>query len=277
MRVDVHTHIFPERLIRDQSILGEREPWFAQCHSKGELMASEADLYAYMNVAHLDVAVAMCWPFANSDLCREANDFILDVARRSAGRIIAGVVVNPRDEGAQTELRRCAAAGAQVVGELNADAQGWSEADPEQMERLCTPARAHDLVINVHCSEPVGRSYPGKGTMTPPRVLSFLEHAHGLRCVLAHGGGGLWQWGEMKLLGHLLDNVWFDTAALPYVWEPAALGTAIQGRGHERVVFGSDFPLLPFEKYRRWAHAASLDDPTRQLFFGGAAASLLRL
>ena len=42
-----------------------------------------------------------------------------------------------------------------------------------------------------------------------------------------------------------LANTWFDTAASPFLYDPAIYGQAIDTVGAEHILFGSDYPLMP--------------------------------
>ena len=98
--------------------------------------------------------------------------------------------MSPARPGAVDELRRCAGEGLHGVGELNADAQGFdlSETAADEVAGACN---ALGIPLVLHCSEPVGHDYPGKGTATPNKVAAFALRHPGLRLICAHLGGGL--------------------------------------------------------------------------------------
>jgi len=45
----------------------------------------------------------------------------------------------------------------------------------------------------------------------------------------------------------VLANVWFDTAASPYLYRSDIYRLAAELAGEEKVLFGTDYPLLPVE------------------------------
>jgi len=74
-----------------------------------------------------------------------------------------------------------------------------------------------------------------------------------------------------------LRNVYFDTAASPYLYDPAVYSVAVQAVGAEKILFGSDYPLLPPERYFKEMEAAGLSPRDRELICGGNAARLLNI
>jgi len=273
--VDAHVHIMPDRVRRDPAAVGAADPWFAACHAGGRRLAGEDDLLHHLEEDGIDRAVVFTWPFADPRLCAEANDWVADLQRRHPGRVAACGIVQPADPGAAEELRRCARLGLRGVGELNADAQGFA-LDGDDLARLADLSIELDLPWTLHCSEPVGHAYPGKGTATPDRLVRFLEHVAGLRVVAAHLGGGLPLYAHMPEVRELCERVWFDTAALPHLYRPGALRAVATLVGADRLLLGTDFPLLGLARYRRALDEAGLDETERRLILGGSAAAVWR-
>lgn len=270
--VDAHLHVIPDAALRRAA----RDPWFAACHAGGRHTAGEGELLAYLDGHEIDRAVIFTWPFADPRLCAEANDFAAELQRRHPDRLIGCGIIQPRDPGAATELRRIAGLGLRGIGELNADAQGFGLEDPGLAELARASARL-GLPWTVHCSEPVGHPYPGKGTATPDRVVAFLEMVgagqgeDGLRVVAAHLGGGLPFYAHMPEVHELCRRIWFDTAALPFLYSPGALGDVARLVGADRILLGTDFPLLRMRRYEDALRKAGTGEAERALIRGGNA------
>jgi predicted TIM-barrel fold metal-dependent hydrolase len=47
----------------------------------------------------------------------------------------------------------------------------------------------------------------------------------------------------------VLENVWFDTAASPFLYHPEMYRIAGEVVGFDKILFGSDFPLLKPQRY----------------------------
>ena len=74
-----------------------------------------------------------------------------------------------------------------------------------------------------------------------------------------------------------MANVWFDTAASPYLYVPDIYRIAGEIMGFDRILFGSDYPLLRPERYFREMESAGLPPETLVKFKGMNAAAMLGL
>ncbi len=273
--VDAHLHVIPD------AVLGRAasEAWFAACHAGGRRAAGERELLDYLETQGIDRAVVFTWPFADPRLCAEANDFTAELQRRHPDRLIGCGIIQPRDPEAAAELRRVTALGLRGIGELNADAQGFSLEDP-RLGDLAGLSAQLGLPWTVHCSEPVGHLYPGKGTATPDRLVRFLDMAgagaggESLRVIAAHLGGGLPFYAHMPEVRELCRRIWFDTAALPFLYKPSALRDVVSLVGADRLLLGTDFPLLRLRRYEEALDEAGFSEAERGLIRGGNAEAL---
>jgi predicted TIM-barrel fold metal-dependent hydrolase len=271
--VDAHVHVLPDRVRSDVAAVAASDPWFAACHAGDKPLAGERDLLTHLDGEGIDRAVVFTWPFADPRLCAEANDFVALLQRRHPDRVDGCGIVQPGDPGAGAELERCVRLGLRGIGELNADAQGW-DLEGEGVLRLVARSEALDLPWTLHCSEPVGHAYPGKGTVTPDRLARFAGRIAGLRLVAAHLGGGLPFYAHMPEIRDLCRTLWFDTAALPFLYAPSAFGDAVALVGADRLLLGTDFPLLGVARYRRALDQAGVVGAELRLIMGANAGSV---
>ena len=276
MIVDAHVHVLPPRLREQRAVIAGADPWFAVCHDGDKVIATAAELLATMDAEGIERAVCFSWPFAGAELCREANEHLAEVQRANPDRILAFAILNPGAPDAAEELRRCAAAGLRGLGELNCDAQGFSLDDPA-LDATVAASVELDLPWTLHCSEPLGHEYPGKGATTPDKVLRFAQRHPELQLICAHLGGGLPFYAHMPEIAEICRRLWFDTAAGPFLYAPSAYRTVIDLCGADRLLFGSDYPLLTPARYRAAFATAGLDDAEVATVMGGAAAALFRL
>ena len=254
------------------------DPTFAEMYSDPKArIASAEDLITAMDEDGVDVSVAMGIGWADPGLARESNDYIADSVGRFPGRIVGFGAVNPTHTGAISEVRRCAGLGLRGIGELHPDTQGFDVADAKAMAPLLDALRATDLALTVHCSEPVGHGYPGKGRTTPDRVMGLVEQASGVKLVLAHWGGGLPLYGLMPEVAASLSEVFFDTAASPFLYDARVFETVASLIGPERILAASDFPLLRHRGVREQIEVGGLPQADRDAILGGNAANLLGL
>ncbi|HEX4755250.1 MAG TPA: amidohydrolase family protein [Candidatus Dormibacteraeota bacterium] len=276
MIIDAHAHILPDRVRDNLDQITAAEPWFAACHARGQRMASAESLVAAMEENGVDRTVCFSWPFADPGLCAEANDYVAAACGRFPDRLVGFGVIQPADPGAAREVTRCAQLGLRGVGELNADAQGWALLG-DGVDAAVAESIAADMPWTLHCSEPVGHDYPGKGSVRPDRVMHFAQRHDELRLICAHLGGGLPLYAHISEVRDVCERLYFDTAAQPFVYEPSVYRAIADAVGVERILLGSDHPLLDVSRYLRALDDAGLDDAQRAAVAGGNAARLLRL
>ena len=128
----------------------------------------------------------------------------------------------------------------------------------------------------VHGSEPVGHAYAGKGTTHPDALLAFIQRFPEARIVCAHWGGGLPFYALMPEVGAALASTYFDSAASPFLYESGVFATVASTFGADRILFGSDFPLLRAKRAAEEARLALDEGPAAQVL-GANAARLLGL
>jgi predicted TIM-barrel fold metal-dependent hydrolase len=178
--------------------------------------------------------------------------------RRGVCAIASGVPAPPAVAGAAAEAERCFALGAVGLGELNADAQRFDLTEPGAVAPVAEVCRSADRPLLLHATEPVGHRYPGKGTATPDRLVRFLEAHPELRVVLAHWGGGLPFYELMPEVAVAAARVVYDTAASTYLYRPQVFRAVLDVVGAERVLWGSDYPVLRQDRFLRRTLAAGL-------------------
>ena len=74
-----------------------------------------------------------------------------------------------------------------------------------------------------------------------------------------------------------LQNVNYDTAASPFLYDRRIYRYAKELAGIDKVLFGTDYPLLKPERYRREMADAGLDPTELDDVLGSNAAHLLNL
>lgn len=276
--VDTHTHIFPPEVRDQRDEYLARDDGFRELYASPKAQIATADeLLASMDAAGVDRSVACGFAWRDAELCRQHSDYLLEAAQRSGGRIIPFCTVLPSDKGARDELKRCAVAGARGVGELRPAQQGYRLADSDEAELLSWAAEAYDLTLLFHASEPVGHRYPGKAGLPVDELYAFISDFPTARVIAAHWGGGLPFYALMPEVRDALAEVFFDTAASSFLYRPEVYARAVELVGADRILFGSDFPLVSQERALRELRDAPIDDAARALIEGENARRLFGL
>lgn len=248
--IDAHVHLFPPELAAMRERLLVREPWFAEAfgHPRAKMQDAPA-LLASMENAGVAISIAVGWPWVDQGLCREHNAYLAEVSRQSEGRIAWLGIVNPARERAIYEIERCVADGASGLGELNADGQSFDWAEPESVRDAFHLIGDLDMPVLIHTSEPLGHSYPGKGTASPPKLLSSVIAYPKVRWVMAHWGGGMPFYELMPEVRAACSNVVYDSAASTYLYDFSVFSHVARLVGSDRLLWGSDWPVLGQKRF----------------------------
>ncbi len=279
MLIDFHTHIFPPDVCERRAYYCQRDPWFNALYSnqRARLVNAE-ELIAEMDVSGVAASVAFSFGWTDPGLIEETNSYIIDAMRRYPGRIYGMAVLQPRaGSRAQHELERCAQAGMIGLGELMPHGQDYKLSDIALLTPLMEVVRQHNLLVLSHCSEPIGHLYPGKGDVSLPDIVTFLTAFPDIRFVAAHWGGGLPFYCLMPEIRRITANVWYDTAATIYLYQPEIFRIVRELVGVERILFGSDFGLLSQSRVIEHIKRSGLTADELALVLGGNAKSLLSL
>jgi predicted TIM-barrel fold metal-dependent hydrolase len=135
-----------------------------------------------------------------------------------------------------------------------------------------------DVPVLFHTNEPVGHAYPGKTPVQPSEIYELLKRYPSNKIVLGHWGGGLFFYSLMKKeVGDVLRNVWFDTAASPFLYHPQIYRVASEVLGSEKILFGSDYPLINPKRYFEEMELAGLSRESVREICGENAANLLSI
>jgi hypothetical protein len=135
--------------------------------------------------------------------------------------------------------------------------------------------RESGLPVMLHTNEPVGHQYPGKAPNTLRQIYDLVRRFPDNRIILAHWGGGIFFYHLLKKeVKAALGNVYYDTAATPYLYDAAIWSTACAIVGADRILFGTDFPLLSPERYLKEIEAAGVSPEDQQQIMGANAARL---
>jgi len=270
--VDAHTHIFPPDVVSQREMYHARDTWFSVCYENPKLLlASDDDLIASMDEAGIQTSIACGFPWADQGLCRAHNDWMAEACRKHPGRIAFLAIVAPHQPGAAEEAERAFGLGAVGIGELNADAQGFDLTEPGSIAELM--ALCHDLrkPVMLHSTEPIGHLYPGKGDATPAKLFTWLSAYPAQPVVLAHWGGGLPFYELMPEVRAVTHFVAYDSAATTYLYNHSVFPHVVGLVGQNRVLFGSDYPILRQDRLTRRVARQIEDDETLGMIYAGNA------
>ena len=275
--VDAHTHIFSPGVRDAREDYVQRDPLFGALYSRKKAkIATAEDLLRSMDRAGIDASVAMGFAWDDAELCVQHNDYLLEAAAKSGGRIIPFCTVNPFADEEAREAERCARAGACGLGELRPDSQGWNP-HHHGGEALAAVAERYKLVLAFHVSEPVGHDYPGKEGGGLGVFYHFAREHPKLRIIGAHLAGGLPFYATMPEVREVFSHVRVDTAAQPLLYTPVAFEHILPLISAERILFGSDYPLIAQSRAVEDLRSGVFGSDDLAAILGGNARRLLGL
>lgn len=252
MIIDAHTHIFPEPVKNDRTFYFDNEPEFKLLYSSAKSKIITArELIQTMDIHKVDVSVICGFPWRNPDHARRNNDVVIEAVRKYPDRLVGLACFDLSWDGAADETLRCIEQGLTGAGEL---AFYLSGIDNDALCRLAPVMEVlkenNNMPCMIHTNEPVGHQYPGKTPVTPHQIYTLAATFPKNRIILAHWGGGIFLYHLMKKKAkEVLKNVWYDTAASPYLYDPAVYDAARSAGVIDKVLFGTDYPLLPPDRY----------------------------
>ena len=279
MIIDFHTHIVPPKVKHNRDEYSRQCRSFASIYSdpKAKLATAE-EIIAAMDKDGVDVSVVLNYGWSTLSLCAEVNDYILESVSRYPKRLVGFCSVVPsEDESALKEVERCIKNGAKGIGELRLDDHLLRKHSPAVLQPIIDIIIKNNLILLTHASEPVGHQYSGKGTATPDLLYTLITAFPDLKLVCAHWGGGLPFYALMPEVKNALKNVYFDTAASPFLYTPQVYSQVAQLVGADKILFGSDFPLIPQRRFLKEIAALDLPEDAKNKILAGNAKKLLGL
>lgn len=277
--VDAHVHVFPPEVVRRRDLFCEMDSYFGVLYGNpAARLATVEELIEEMDRSDVSVGVMCGFGWSSIELCSMQNDYMLDCLQRYPHRLVALAALQPTaGEAAMVELERCLSAGMKGVGELMPDGQGFKLSETSRLAPVFQTAAERGFPVMTHCSEPLGHSYPGKGTVTPGEIWKLVEAFPAAKLILAHWGGGYPFYELMKEVRAASGNVYYDSAASSYLYDARVFTLTQQIVGPERLLWGSDYPVLSQHRFLGRIADLQMGDAERTALLGGNAERLLGL
>jgi len=294
MIIDSHIHLYPP------SVYADPVAWARQMDEPhwGVLMGdtpsgttiqgwvSVEQLMADMDAAGVDKVVMQGIYFRHHRTCVAQNNWYIDWCSQYPDRLLGFATVQPlAGQQALDEVKRAIDRGLMGIGEILPAAQGHSIRD-DAFLAVVELAIELNVPLCLHGAEPVGHDYPGR-TETPLQDYVWLAGQYpDLKLILAHLGGLLPFYELNRSVQSSMRNVYYDTAAVPLLYQPGVYRAVVQIVGADKVLYGSDYPLLIYPRRTRTPgfgelldeiSSSGLSDEQLSLILEGNAKRLLGL
>lgn len=243
-------------------------PWLEDvnnyCFFKDLCPMSPADGRRRLEQAGITVACGSvignvaCW----DDIVR-LNNVALQVRENWEDFYIPGFHIHPDYvEQSVAEIRRMAAEGVRLVGELVPYIHGWDMGHPGLIPIL-EAAAEHNMIISFHSTD-----------VTDEMIEPLLERFPQIPFVAAHPVD---KEKTQRHIGRMQrhDNYWLDLSGAG-VGRMGLLPWTMKQVGYKRILFGTDFPACPPEIYvAAVAQDPMLTEKEKQAVFSGNAKRIL--
>ena len=295
--IDVHVHLYPAEAGHDPArwAAAHGEPHWAELCTRRrpggprgqpvQTFPGVDELLRTMDAAGVEKAVLQGWYWQRPASALWQNRFYADLIRQHPDRLAAFATLHPGagEAAVREELRRAHEAGFRGVGELSPHSQGFGVDDPAFAAALALAGELK-LPVNLHVSDPQAKKYPGKVETPLEDFRALARRFPATVFILAHWGGGLPFQETNPEVRRELANVVYDTAASPLVYDDLIWRATLEVVAPERILFGSDYPLILYPKETSepgWREllaevaGAGLTNEERTALLGGNAARLL--
>lgn len=181
------------------------------------------------------------FPFPHAQVDVPASNAFLQQELAQRGGAFGQMLITPQHdpEYIREEVRRCGFVGLKCYHVYSACVPSFDarieDFLPEAQVRI---AHEEGLSVTLH----IVRSRALADTANQDTIRRYCRNYPGLRLILAHAARGFNPHHTLLGIDALrgLDNVWFDTSA---VTDSGAIEAIIRTLGHQRVLYGSDFPV----------------------------------
>jgi predicted TIM-barrel fold metal-dependent hydrolase len=205
-----------------------------------------------------------------------SNDYVAGMRDRHPGTILqAWAAVDPLKGPAAIEEARRAVLELGVLGFHFHPIMGHFSVDDPSLAPLFEAIEGLGVAVMID----VGTT--GMGAGLPGGMGSKIRHAHplaidelaanfpGLTIIAAHPG---WPWvEEMTAVALHKGNVYWELSGWAPKHFPESLKRDIRGRLRDKVMFGSDYPSLPYERiFREWEELDYSDEVMEGIFHANA-------
>jgi uncharacterized protein len=236
--IDVHTHLMPERLFRAVRAYFRAQLWHPLYDAPTE------ELVATLTDAGVSRFVFM--PYAHrGEMARSLNHWVANVQATFAPRAIGFGTFHPDDDGLIPELADEAFVKLGLKGAKLHPQVGKFALDDARLYPLYERAVEHEALLLVHAGRrPEATEHVGASVFA-----RLMRRFPKLKVIVAHAGADEFE-SFFDLCG-VYAGVFLDTAMVynGFLGGPPPIQRVLEFQ--DRVVFGSDFPNIPY----RWESA----------------------
>jgi uncharacterized protein len=278
MIIDAHTHIFPDEMRRDRDTFCARDKGFATIYRDPKArMVGVEELISSMDEGGVAISVICGFSWSQPELCDLHNQYLLESSVKHPGRLIVFISAPLAHEKAAEAIERGIREGAKGVGEIAFYDHEMTSVGMNALKPSLALMEKKRIPLLLHTNETVGHPYPGKGTTRLERFYELILAFPRLPLLLAHWGGGLPFYELMPEVAKAMSNVYYDTAASPFLYSKKIYAVVSHMVGAEKILFGSDYPLISPKRYLQDLRGSGLAAEDQEKILGLNLARIIGL
>lgn len=278
--IDIHVHPHDEQAIKAK---GARNAQMAKYFGRETGAISLDELADRYRENEMMAVLLNSTDVSSTGIIPVPNEHIASAVKRNPDVFIEFGAVDPRlGRVAVDEAKRCAEElGLRGLGELNPGRQGFYPNDPS-FYPLWETASEHGLIVLFHggmmgsgAGTPGGMGFKLKYTRPIPYLDDVAADFPQLKIIAAHPS---WPWQEESLaMARHKSNVYVDLSGWAPKYFPDELVHYADTILQDRVLFGSDWPLIEPDRWLREFAELPIRDSVRQKILLDNACTLLGL
>ena len=266
MRVDVHTHVWPESIART-----------VEKHATGDLKLDMplpntlSGLKSHMEDSGWDKSIVVGIA-ERPDQVQGVNDWLIDIQGPS---IVSFGAIHPLLEDKPAEIRRIRSQGLKGI-KLHPVLNRFNPDHPSMFPLY--EEIGDSMVVAIHCGSMPHLKDQRPDFASPHRIASVARRFPQLKIIAFHlGGFYMLDEAERHLVG--LPNVLIDTSWPPTVKElaPDTLLNIVNNHGADKITFGTDYPFASQTADAEYLDSLPLTSSRLEMVLGGNAAAFIGL
>ncbi|MDA3899913.1 MAG: amidohydrolase family protein [Spirochaetes bacterium] len=247
MIIDAHCHLFPKAVAHDRDSFLDDSSFKLLYQNPKTVIADIIILKDYLENAKTDKAIVYGFSWNSSKRCLLHNEYLLQ--NKTASIIPFASIPSTPCANIKNIIREIAINGFDGVGELSFYTETFTDNLWKYIETVFSTCEQENLILTMHLNDPVGHDYHGKYNTPFSRLYQLISKHPKLRIILSHFGGGILFYEMMPEVKEAFRNVWYDSAAQPYLYMPQIYKNTLSIIGTEKLLFGTDYPLLKEKSY----------------------------
>ena len=264
--IDAHVHIFPQDLFASIWKWFDDNAW----HIRYQLNSSR--IFEFLLSHGIKHVIALQYAH-KPGIARQLNRYMSEQCRAMKGRVTGMATVYPGEDEAATILQEAFDDGLGGL-KLHAHVQCY-DMNSDDMTPLYECCRTNQKPIVMHAGrEPKSTAYrcDPYEVCSAEKVERALKDFPDLKICVPHLGLG--EIAAYRMLIEQYDNLWLDTTMAIAEYFPTEEEISLSKYRSDRVMYGSDFPNIPYEWDRELNYLAAAglsDDALERITYKNAA------